>query len=487
MHHRRPTIFVVCALFLFLGLTACTSKHVTNPVAQVDSKQPDKVLFDRAMDALKHNRYDVARMTLQTLINTYPDSEYVARAMLAIGDSWYNEGESASLLQAQSEYRDFQIFFPNMPEAAEAQMKVAEIEYRQMEKPDRDYTHAKKAEDEYRALILKYPDSKLVPEAKQRLRDVEEILGEREFAIGHFYYLREAYPAAIARMESLVDAYPLFSGADEALFLAGDSYQKDATRIRIKVEATNPNAAGRASLERMTSNFDEHAAENYARLLTRYPLSARAGEATQRLQAMNRPVPKATPEAIAQNRAERDSRTHPSTFEKAVDNFRHHPDTALASKVGEPPLSEPKPIGAPDIVRSAGTAALGTADPGKHTLSVETTAGTGTPPANEPAPRSDTPAAKPNDPNAIPELTPTNTPPAPVVDPQGPAPAPPQVNDAAKPEGASQAPAAPASGSPAATPADAAGKTAATPSDDSSQSTSKEKKKKGWHKLFPSF
>ena len=88
-------------------------------------------------------------------------------------------------------YRDFQTFFPNMPEAAQAQLKIANIQYQQMEKADRDYTHAKRAEDEYRNLIMQYPDNpKLVAEGKRRLLEVQEVLGEREFDIGKFYYLR---------------------------------------------------------------------------------------------------------------------------------------------------------------------------------------------------------------------------------------------------------------------------------------------------------
>ena len=126
-------------MLLTLG---CSNKKVQNPIANVNSKQPDKVLFDRAMDAMKHNKYDVARLSLQTLINTYPDSEYVARAKLAIGDSWYAEGGTAAMAQAESEYKDFITFFPNMPEAAEAQMKIANIHYKEMEKADRDPTHA---------------------------------------------------------------------------------------------------------------------------------------------------------------------------------------------------------------------------------------------------------------------------------------------------------------------------------------------------------
>src|SRR5271168_2196044 len=210
MLRRIPVALLLAGLALTV---ACTNKKVTNPIANVDSKQPDKVLFDRAMDAMKHNRFDVARLTLQTLINTYPDSEYIARAKLSLADSWYDEGGTASLAEAENEYNDFKTFFPNMPEAAEAQLKIANIHYQQMELPDRDYTHAMRAEEEYRNLITEFPDSKLVPEAKIKLLQVQEVIAEHEFSVGKFYFLRGAYPAAIARLRTLEDRYPLYGKA----------------------------------------------------------------------------------------------------------------------------------------------------------------------------------------------------------------------------------------------------------------------------------
>src|SRR6202161_3957502 len=113
-----------------------------NPLAGVNSKQPDKELFDKAMIALKKGRFDVARLDLQTMLNTYPESEFRMRAKLAVGDSWFKEGGTAALTQAEAEYQDFITFFPNAPEAAEAQMKVGDIYYSEMEKPDRDFTNA---------------------------------------------------------------------------------------------------------------------------------------------------------------------------------------------------------------------------------------------------------------------------------------------------------------------------------------------------------
>jgi len=375
---RRVIVAVLLGTMLFAA--GCSNKKVKNPIANVDSKQPDKVLYDRAMDAMKHGKYDVARLSLQTLINTYPDSEYIARAKLAIGDSWYAEGGSAAWTQAESEYKDFQTFFPNMPEAAEAQMKIANIHYKEMEKPDRDYTHAKRAEEEYRQLILQYPDSKLVPEAKERLLEVQEVLAEREYLIGHFYFIRESWPAAIARLKSLVDTYPLYSGADEALYELGEAYQKEIDVLRAS-RLTEQQKGG------LIKQYTQQAADAYTRIITRYPLDPRAADAKKKLQAMNQPVPTPTPEAIAQNKKEIESRGHVSMYGKVMENFKHAPDTTAAAKVGEPTLVDPKQSSAPDFVRDAATALISglAAKPG-------TTAGvggTGTGPPPSAAPHSD--------------------------------------------------------------------------------------------------
>src|SRR5258708_22228094 len=120
-----------------------------------------------------------------------------------------------------------------MREAAEAQLKIANIQYQQMEKSDRDYTHAKRAEDEYRNLIMQYPNNrKLVKEGKLRLLEVQEVLADREFGIGKFYYLRQSYAASIARLQSLVEKYPLYSRADEALFLLGQNDEWQIPHLR---------------------------------------------------------------------------------------------------------------------------------------------------------------------------------------------------------------------------------------------------------------
>lgn len=377
---RRNLIVGFLAFVLAFAL-GCTNKKVNNPLANVGSKQPDKVLFDRSMDAMKHNRFDVARMTLQTLINTYPDSEYIARAKLAVADSWYAEGGSTAMQQAESEYKDFRTFFPNMPEAAEAQLKVANIHYQEMEKPDRDYTHAMRAEEEYRALLQEYPDSKLVPQAKQRLREVQEVLAQREFNIGRFYYLRQSYPAAIARLKTLVDRYPLYSGADQALYLLGQSYEGEIELVR-----ANPRA-NEVAKAKMIAEFTKNAAEAYSKIITRYPAMDRALDAKARLEALHQTVPRPTRAALEQNKKEVASRQEAGIMASMLGNFAKHPDVAKAAHVGEPTMVDPTPVAATEVVKQAAAAAAGGGD---NKLKVETVNGV-VPPSQE-VPRSDTQA-----------------------------------------------------------------------------------------------
>jgi outer membrane protein assembly factor BamD len=509
---RRFPIVVLASLLILAG---CTNKKVSNPIANVDSKQPDKVLFDRAMDAMKHNRFDVARLTLQTLINTYPDSEFIARAKLAIADSWYGEGGSASLSEAEVQYKDFITFFPNMPEAAEAQLKIANIHYQQMEKPDRDYTHAMRAEEEYRQLIMQFPDSKLVPQAKQRLREVQEVIAEREYRVGRFYYMRQSYPASIARLKSLADKYPLYSKADETLYLLGQAYEGEINALRLRPTCSGtlgkpPGCLLEGSKAAMISEFTKGAADAYDRIITRYPLMDRADDARLRLAALKQPIPRPTKAEVAQNRAEEEGRKDPSTISKVVRAFEKHPDTAVASKVGEPTLVDPTPMNASDVVNAANRAAMSGATGGSQSVSVETV-GTGAPAADQAAPRSDAPAAdQPNSNAASPDSSTTpsdasaqpasaqpgsgDSAPAAAADPNelkpnvpGDAqalPPPQQVNQIQSPPSDAQAPSTSGAAAPSAS-SNGSTNSADPEATDADMASSKPKKKKGIHKIIP--
>ena len=313
-----------------------------NPLANVNSKQPDKELFDKAMKAMKKGKYDVARLDLQTLLNTYPDTEYAMRAKLAVGDTWYKEGGSAALTQAEQEYKDFITFFPNTPEAAEAQMKVGDIYYQQMAKPDRDPQNVMHAEQEYRQMIQQFPDSPLVPRAKQRLRDVQEVLAQRQFEIGQFYASHENWPATIARLQTVADNYPLFSHSDQTLITLGDAYITQAQT------AEHLNLPPKAKTE-LVKAYNDRAADAYDRVVTRYAMAPHVEDAKDRLIAMGRPVPEPTQAQLAESEAEEGSRTTVRLRDRAMLLIKQGPSTVRAARVGEPTLTDPAQTTAPEV------------------------------------------------------------------------------------------------------------------------------------------
>lgn len=337
-------------MFLLIGATAllfgCTLRRypLDTPLVS-DSQQPDKELFDRAADFLEHSRFTEARLLLQTLINTYPDSEYLAKSKLAIADSWYREGGSSNLTQAETEYRDFITFFPTMPEAGEAQMRVAMIHYLSMEKSDRDPSHARRAEQELQRVLLNYPNGPFVPVAEQRLREVQEVLADGAFEVGRFYFLVGADRAAQPRLKELVERYPSYSQADSALFMLGESMERGTQ-----------------------GGHNPEAAEYFSRIVREYPLSDHAEEAKARLKALEAPVPDPDPGAVARMTYEKTHETSPGLMSKMTSGFHRRPDVSSAQgKLGPPTMTPQGPAQAgilassssssPDANSSQGTAA----------------------------------------------------------------------------------------------------------------------------------
>lgn len=352
MKHRLPEILAACLLATLAaqspaGILPIHHKDKAKVSTKADrskpSVQPDKVLYDKAMEAMKKNRFDVARLDLQTLLTTYPESEYQMQAKLAVGDSWFREGGSAALGQAEAEYKDFITFFPNQPEAAKAQMRVADIYYMQMEKPDRDPANAERAEAEYRTMIQQYPDSPLVPRAEQKLREVQEVLAERQYQIGSFYESRESWTAAIARLETVTERFPLYSRSDMALLDLGDAYRGEARYVQ-----TLAQMPAKAKQE-LIKAYDDRAAAAYDRVVTHYAMSPHVEDARERLIALNRPMPEATPQELAASEKLEQSRTGVTLKERALFLVKHGPNTVEAARVGKPTVTDPPEVTAPAV------------------------------------------------------------------------------------------------------------------------------------------
>ncbi len=337
MKLHRSWFFHGLAIVLAAGLLAgCGRKKYENPITK-DTQQPDKVLFDKAIKDIERGRFDIARLTLNTLISTYDQSEYLAKAKLAIADSWYREGGAHGLAQAEAEYKDFILFYPTMEEAAEAQEKVCMIHYKQMEKPDREATHALRAEEECRQLLVQFPNSRFAPQAQQALREIQEVLAEAEYRVGSFYHTKGTFYASANRLRGLTEHYPLYSKADSALWKLGDSY------------------------ERMGPRFRNEAADAYAKIVREYPLSGFVADAKKKLNAMEKPIPEPDPVALARMKYELENRDEPGMMSHFWGIFRKSPDVRLAAKSGTPAMESLRPT-IPVTVQAAAQAQAASAE-----------------------------------------------------------------------------------------------------------------------------
>jgi outer membrane protein assembly factor BamD len=315
---RRFPLLLICALTL-VGVTTsqCTAqilhkkKKVDKSTETTNTVEPDKQLYDKAVDDIKHGKYEIGRLSLQTLINTYPDSEYLAKAKLAIADSYYKEGGTSNITQAVNGYKDFIVFFPFMPEAAYAQAQVAMCHFNEMPKPDRDNAHAKAAEEEFQTFLTKYPKDPLAPEAQQHLREVQEVLAEGQFRIGYYYYVKQDKRAAAGRLIPLTKRYPLYSKTDTALWMLADVFEK--------------------------SERKDIAGNYYAQIVKNYPLSKYVDGSRDKLKAFGMPIPQPDPKAVEWMTAEQNApRPKENIVHKSLGILHSGPDVHMAAKNGAP-------------------------------------------------------------------------------------------------------------------------------------------------------
>jgi outer membrane protein assembly factor BamD len=315
---RSPAARGLLLALALLILPGCVLFHRRDDDASIlnPGDQPDKILYEKAAHEVDVGHYDVGRLTLQTLINTYPDSEYLAKAKLTIADSYYAEGGVAGLTQAEAEYKDFITFFPTAPEAPEAQYRAGMAHFRLMAKADRDRTEAKLAEAEFKEFLLKYPDSQTMPRVKARLRQVQEVLAQGDYRIARFYYSKGAMRAAYSRFQEIADRYPNFSQGDSALWYVGQSLE----HLRKPQEAVN----------------------YYSRVITEHPLSPLVPDAKGRLSALHQPIPHPTKAMLARAEADATPRPGKDLFQKLGSFLSSAPDTSTTRR-GPVRLGKPTP------------------------------------------------------------------------------------------------------------------------------------------------
>jgi outer membrane protein assembly factor BamD len=262
----------------FLGIFGGGGSDEYEDLIGTVSPGRDRELFIVATREVRKKNYDVGRLLFQTIITTYPDSPYLPMAKLAVGDSFYLEGATSSLIQAVGSYQDWLTFFPTHPLADRVVLKIAESEMRQIGLPDRDATRAKRAEVRLKALMQQYPDSFLKPAAEERLRQVQDNLGLHNLLIANYYYnlsvdqKKGGLKGAQSRYREIIDKYPRFCFQDEALYKLAVTY--------------------------LIEEETDQAARYFQTIVSDYPNSEYVNKATEQLKLIGATVPEPNPEKL---------------------------------------------------------------------------------------------------------------------------------------------------------------------------------------------
>lgn len=215
----------VAVLVVTATLAACAQKTAALPPGSADA---DKFLFDRGSESAKERKWLDAREYFRNVVDNYPQSPFRPDAKLALGDTYISDGGTENLLLAANEFREFLTFYPTHPRADYAQLQLARSYVAQMLAPERDQAATRDAIKEIEIFLQRFPNSKLMPEARKMERDARDRLSEANYRVGYFYYRIKWYTGAIDRFKDVLKTDPNYTNRDALYFYLAESLYQES-------------------------------------------------------------------------------------------------------------------------------------------------------------------------------------------------------------------------------------------------------------------
>lgn len=204
------------ALVALLATAGACAKQPTG--LPPGTAEADKFLYDRGQAAVSNKKWSDAREYFRNIVDNYPQSPYRPDAKLALGDTFLSQGGTENLLLAANEFREFQTFYPTHPRADYAQLQLVRAYAGQMLGPERDQSATRDTIKEVEIFLQRYPNSRLMSEARVLERQARDRLSQASYRVGFFYFRSRWYPGAIDRFREVLQTDPEFSNRDAVYF-----------------------------------------------------------------------------------------------------------------------------------------------------------------------------------------------------------------------------------------------------------------------------
>jgi outer membrane protein assembly factor BamD len=226
---HRASLFVAAMLVLALHAlsSACSAPpKAPDKITQELLSSPKEVLFEKGKAFIEKKRYGQGRKYLSFVFETYPNDALGREALLLVADAYFKEGGTTGYTEARFRYRDYLNRYPGAPRRDYARYQFALCYDKEHEKPDRDQTSTREALDQYVALIREFPDTGYAGAARERIRQLTDLLAEHEFAIGFFYLRKGASSAALSRFAGLEQRFPDYGSQDKLLYYSSQALRR---------------------------------------------------------------------------------------------------------------------------------------------------------------------------------------------------------------------------------------------------------------------
>jgi outer membrane protein assembly factor BamD len=226
---RRAGLRLASTLLLAFPalLIGCSSApKAPDKITQELLSSTKEVLFEKGKAFIEKKRYEQGRKYLSFVFETYPNDALGREALLMVADAYFKEGGRTGYTEARFRYRDYLNRYPGAPRRDYARYQFALCYDKEHEKPERDQTSTREALEQYRVLIREFPDTGYAGAARERIRQLTDLLAEHEFAVGFFYFRKGATGAALGRFVALEQRFPDYGAQDKLFYYSAQALRR---------------------------------------------------------------------------------------------------------------------------------------------------------------------------------------------------------------------------------------------------------------------
>ena len=236
--HRRHGIVkaLVLGLLALFFLNGCSLLEFF--LGEKEDKSPQAIMADGIKD-LEAGRYQSAVEAFQNIKDRYPYSKYALIAELKMAEALYLQKEYDLAYEA---YDEFEKLHPKNKDIPYVIYQKGMCHFKQMKSIDREQEHTRSAQQEFERLVRRFPRDDYANRARRNIRKCLIFLAEYELYVGHYYYERGYYQAALGRYLYIIENYPDMGQYHEAMEYISKCKEKLA-KERAKEEKKEERAA----------------------------------------------------------------------------------------------------------------------------------------------------------------------------------------------------------------------------------------------------